>query len=113
MAYNTSEGVDFSGKRVFIRVDYNVPTNQEGVVVDDRRIRRTVPLLKKLIDQGAKLVIACHKGRPKGKVVETERMGGVAKHVSELLGRPVLKLDECVGEKVKEKISQKINESCI
>ena len=99
MDYKTTDGVNFSGKRVLLRVDYNVPV-ENGKVVDDRRIRRTLPLLKKLIDQGAMIILASHRGRPKGKVVEEERMDPVAQHVGGLLGKEVLKLEDCVGESV-------------
>ena len=78
----------FSGKRVFVRVDYNVPL-QDGVIQDDRRIRASLPTLRYLLEQGVSLVLASHLGRPKGAPDPKYSLAPVAKHLSTLLERPV------------------------
>jgi phosphoglycerate kinase len=92
--------IDVSGKRVFVRVDFNVPL-ENGVITDDTRIRETLPTIRYLIEKGAKVILASHLGRPKGKVVEEMRLTPAAKRLSELLGKPVAKADEAVGPAVK------------
>jgi phosphoglycerate kinase len=79
---------DVAAKRVFVRVDYNVPL-RDGSVVDDARIRASLPTLTELLDRGASLVIASHLGRPKGRVGEEARLAPVAARLAELLGREV------------------------
>ena len=96
MAKKTIRDIDVSGKRVLVRVDFNVPL-KEGAVTDDMRIRAALPTLAYLLDQGAALILYSHLGRPKGKVVQELRMGPVAERLAELLGRPVKKVDDCVG----------------
>jgi phosphoglycerate kinase len=90
------------GKRVLVRVDFNVPLDAEGNVTNDRRIRAAVPTLKKLLDTGAALIVMSHLGRPKGDPTKDApfRMNRVAERLSQLLGRPVQKADEVVGPKV-------------
>ncbi len=100
----TIEDVDLHGNRVFIRVDFNVPLAQ-GKVVDDNRITEALPTIKHVIDQKGKAILASHLGRPKGKVVDELRMGPVAERLSELLGTPVRKLDDCVGEEVEHAVA--------
>jgi phosphoglycerate kinase len=90
---------DIGGRRVFVRVDHNVPLNG-GVVTDDARIRASVPTLTELLERGTSLVVASHLGRPKGQVREEQRMAPVADRLSELLGRDVQALDEVAGERV-------------
>lgn len=97
--------VEVSGKRVFVRVDFNVPIS-EGVISDDTRIRAALPTINYLIDHGAKVILASHLGRPKGEVVEELRMDPIAKRLSELLGKPVSKVDEAFGDAVKAQIEQ-------
>ncbi|MEH7107792.1 phosphoglycerate kinase [Bacillus sp. JJ1764] len=92
--------VDLKGKRVFCRVDFNVPM-QEGKITDETRIRAALPTIQYLIEQGAKVILASHLGRPKGKVVEEMRLTPVAGRLSELLGKEVKKADEAYGESVK------------
>lgn len=91
--------IDVKGKRVFVRVDFNVPL-QNGEITDDTRIRETLPTIRYLIDNGAKVILASHLGRPKGQVVEELRLTPAAQRLSELLGKPVAKADEAIGEKV-------------
>ncbi|MFM9281079.1 phosphoglycerate kinase [Paenibacillus jiagnxiensis] len=97
--------VDVTGKRVFVRVDFNVPV-EDGKITDDKRIRETLPTINYLIEKGAKIILASHFGRPKGEVVESMRLTPVAARLSELLGKPVAKADEAVGEAVKAKVAE-------
>jgi len=83
-------------KRCFVRVDYNVPMRGKEIA-SDARIRASIPTIQYLVDQGAKVVLASHLGRPGGKVVEELRMDDVARRLEGLLGRPVAKLDDCIG----------------
>jgi phosphoglycerate kinase len=94
--------VDVAGKRVFVRVDFNVPL-ENGKITDDTRIRETLPTIRHLLERGARVILASHLGRPKGKVVEELRLTPVAERLSELLGKPVQKADEAVGDAVKAK----------
>jgi phosphoglycerate kinase len=88
--------LEMSGKRVFIRVDFNVPMDG-AEIEDDTRIRETLPTLRLAIDRGARLVLASHLGRPKGKVDPKYSLAPVAARLSELLGRPVAFAADCVG----------------
>ncbi|MCD7035714.1 phosphoglycerate kinase [Metabacillus sp. GX 13764] len=96
--------VDLKGKTVFCRVDFNVPMN-EGSITDDTRIRAALPTIQYMIEQGAKVLLASHLGRPKGQVVEELRLNAPAKRLQELLGKDVKKLDEAYGDSVKSEIS--------
>ncbi|UPM54012.1 phosphoglycerate kinase [Gottfriedia acidiceleris] len=100
--------IDVKGKRVFCRVDFNVPM-ANGEVTDDTRIRAALPTIQYLIENGAKVILASHLGRPKGQVNEDMRLNAVAKRLSEKLGKNVIKADEAYGPKVQEEIS-KMNE---
>ena len=88
--------LEMSGKRVFIRVDFNVPMDG-AKIEDDTRIRETIPTLRLAIDRGARLVLASHLGRPKGKIDLKYSLAPVAARLSELLGRPVAFAGDCVG----------------
>lgn len=96
----TMNDVEVKGKRVFVRVDFNVPM-EDGKITDDTRIRAALPTIKHLVGEDAKVILASHLGRPKGEVVEDMRLTAVGNRLAELLGKPVLKLDESVGETVK------------
>ena len=85
-----------AGKRVLVRVDFNVPL-ESGRVVDDTRVRAALPTIQYLLDQGCSVVLMSHLGRPKGQVVDELRMAPVAVRLAELLGRPVATVDDCVG----------------
>ncbi|WP_264739543.1 phosphoglycerate kinase [Cytobacillus firmus] len=92
--------VELKGKRVFCRVDFNVPM-KDGQVTDETRIRAALPTIEYLTNHGAKVILASHLGRPKGSVVEELRLTPVAKRLSELLGKEVKKADEAYGDSVK------------
>jgi len=91
---------DVAGKRVLIRADFNVPLDDSGAITDDTRIRAALPTIQDLTGKGAKVVLTSHFGRPKGKVVESMRLTPVATRLSELLGQPVVKCDDCIGDAV-------------
>jgi len=88
------------GKRVLVRVDFNVPLDEQGKITDDTRIRAALPTIKHLTNHGAKVILASHFGRPKGKVNEAMRLTPVAERLSELLDQDVIKCDDCVGDAV-------------
>jgi phosphoglycerate kinase len=96
--------VDVAGKKVFVRVDFNVPL-ENGAITDDTRIRETLPTIRFLIENGAKIILASHLGRPKGAVVEDLRLTPAVNRLSELLGKPVAKADEAIGDSVKAKVA--------
>jgi 3-phosphoglycerate kinase len=96
--------VQVAGKRVFVRVDFNVPL-ENGKITDDTRIRETLPTIKFLIEGGAKIILASHMGRPNGQVVEELRLTPAAERLSELLGKPVAKANEVVGDAVKAQVA--------
>ena len=91
-------------KRVLVRVDFNVPINEELEITDDTRIKASLPTIKYLASHRAKVVLMSHLGRPKGKVVEKLRLNNIAHRLVELLGQKVKKLDNCIGKEVEEEI---------
>lgn len=97
--------VEVSGKKVFVRVDFNVPL-EDGKITDDTRIRSTLPTIQYLAEHGAKIILASHLGRPKGQVVEELRLAPVADRLSELVGRPVIKASEAVGDIVQTQVDR-------
>ncbi len=96
---------DLAGKRVLVRVDFNVPLDN-GTITDDTRIRAALPTIKELITNGAKVILCSHMGRPKGKVVESMSLKPVAARLSELLGQAVTMCDDCVGDSVTAAIAK-------
>lgn len=96
--------VEVRGKRVFCRVDFNVPMDGDHIT-DDTRIRAALPTIRYLVDQGAKVILASHLGRPKGKVVEELRLTPVATRLAELLEKPIQKLDEAIGLEVETAVA--------
>jgi phosphoglycerate kinase len=97
--------LDLHGKRAFIRVDFNVPI-KNGVIEDDTRIRATLPTIQYAIDKGATVILASHLGRPKGKVAAEFSLRPVAERLGQLLGRPVVFAEDCVGDKVTTAVAE-------
>ncbi len=106
MDKKTIKDVELKGKRVLIRVDFNVPLNKDLKIDDDARIRGALPTIKYAVDNGGRVILMSHLGRPKGKVEESMRLTPVAERLSELLGRHVKKLDDCIGREVKKVVSE-------
>jgi phosphoglycerate kinase len=92
------QDLDVAGKRVFVRVDFNVPVDDENEITDDTRIRAALPTIQYLMDKGARIILASHFGRPKGEVKEKYRLGMAAQRLAELLGTQVLMARDCIGE---------------
>ena len=99
------QDIDLSGKRVFIRVDVNVPFDQYQNITDDSRIRAILPTLNYALDHDAKLIIASHKARPEGKVVPIHSLAPVAKRLGRLLKKEIKMATDCIGPEVSELIS--------
>lgn len=91
-------------KIILVRVDFNVPINEELEITDDTRIKAALPTIKYLTSHRAKVVLMSHLGRPKGKVVEKLRLNNIAHRLGELLGQKVKKLDNCIGKEIEEEI---------
>ncbi|MDP8219139.1 MAG: phosphoglycerate kinase [Candidatus Theseobacter exili] len=109
MAKLTIGDVDVQGRKVLVRVDFNVPLDEQCNITDDTRIRAALPTIRYILDNGGKAILMSHLGRPKGKVVESLRMNPVAKRLSELLGLTVKKMDDCIGSEVNNAISTMSN----
>jgi phosphoglycerate kinase len=105
MNKKTLQDIDVKGKKVFCRVDFNVPM-KDGEVTDDTRIKAALPTIQYLSEQGATVILASHLGRPKGEAVEELRLDPVAKRLSDLLGKEVVKTDEVYGSEVNEALSR-------
>lgn len=100
----TIEDIQVKGQRVFVRVDFNVPM-EEGRITDETRIKAAIPTIQYLVDNGAKVILASHLGRPKGEVNEDMRLTAVGERLAELMGRPVKKVDESIGEAVEATVA--------
>lgn len=108
MSKKTMKDMQLEGQRVFCRVDFNVPM-ENGEVTDDTRIRAAIPTIEYMVENGAKVILASHLGRPKGKVVEEMRLAPAGKALAELLGKPVKILKESVGAEVEEAVASMEN----
>jgi len=104
----TIEDIDVKNKKVIVRVDYNVPLDENGNVTDNTRIRLSLPTLNYLLDRNAKVILMSHLGRPKGIVEEKYRLTPAAKELEKLIGRPVKKFDETFSPEIKEYIDNKM-----
>ena len=101
----TINDVQVAGKKVFVRVDFNVPM-KNGVITDDTRIRAAIPTIQYLMEQGAVVILGSHFGRPKGDRKPEMTLAPCAKHLAELLGKPVAFTDDCIGEAVEAAIAK-------
>ncbi|MCM8762216.1 MAG: phosphoglycerate kinase [Candidatus Omnitrophica bacterium] len=101
MELQTIKDKDYKGKRVFLRVDFNIPV-ENGEVMDDTRIKAAIPTIEYLLKQGASLIISSHLGRPKGKVVPEMSLKIVAERLGNLIGKDVKFISDCVGQEVKK-----------
>jgi phosphoglycerate kinase len=98
------DDLDLQEKRVLVRVDFNVPQDEQGKITDDTRIKASLPTIQEVLKKGGKPILLSHFGRPKGKVVESMRLTAVGQRLKELLKSPVTKLDESIGPAVKKAI---------
>ncbi|MCX7730281.1 MAG: phosphoglycerate kinase [Candidatus Caldatribacterium sp.] len=97
---------ELRGKRVLVRVDFNVPLDENRNITDDTRIVESLPTIRYLLERGARVILVSHLGRPKGKPKDELRMDPIAKRLEELLGRKVAKVNDCIGEEVKQAVAQ-------
>ncbi|MCL4415569.1 MAG: phosphoglycerate kinase [Actinobacteria bacterium] len=104
----TVEDIDVRNKKVIVRVDYNVPLDENGNVADNTRIRLSLPTLNYLLERNAKVILMSHLGRPKDAVEEKYRLTPAAKELEELIGKPVKKFDETFSPEIKEYIDSKM-----
>src|SRR5436305_8017069 len=100
MKKKTIRDIDLAGKRVLVRVDFNVPLDSQHHITDDTRIRAALPTIRYILDQGASVILMSHLGRPDGKVVDALSLAPIAQHLSELLARPVEMAKDCIGPEV-------------
>ncbi len=105
LSKKTMKDINIKGKRVFVRVDFNVPM-EDSRITDDTRIRAALPTIQYLVEQGAKVILASHLGRPKGEINEEMRLTAVGTRLAQLIERPVTKLDESIGETVEAAIAK-------
>ncbi len=101
----TVRDIEVSGKRVLVRVDFNVPLDNKRNITDDSRIQASLPTIKYLIDRGAKIILTSHLGRPKGKVVDSLRLNVVAQRLSQILGQQVEVAIDCIGPEVEDSVA--------
>ena len=94
--------IEVEDKKVFVRADFNVPLDQ-GIITDDTRIKSTLPTVRSVLDRGGSVILASHLGRPKGKVDKKYSLAPVADRLSELLGKEVIFVEDCIGKEVEEK----------
>ena len=107
MAKKTVRDIEVEGKRVLVRVDFNVPLDiNTGAISDDSRIRAVLPTIRYLVGHKAKVILCSHLGRPEGKVVEALRMAPVAQRLSQLINLPVATATDCIGAEVEKEIEE-------
>lgn len=109
----TLKELELAGKRVLVRVDFNVPMNESGEITDDLRIRTALPTLRYLVEQRARVIICTHMGRPKGQRVEKFSLAPVAALTAEMLGRPVPLAPDCIGDEVAAAVAALKDRDCL
>ena len=109
----TLKDLELAGKRVLVRVDFNVPMNDQGEITDDLRIRTALPTLRYLVEAGARVIICTHRGRPKGQRVEAFSLAPVAALTAALLGRPVPLAPDCIGPEVEVAVAALKDGDCL
>lgn len=109
----TLKDLELAGKRVLVRVDFNVPMNDQGEITDDLRIRTVLPTLRYLVEAGARVIICTHRGRPKGQRVESFSLAPVAALTAALLGRPVPLAPDCIGPEVEVAVAALKDGDCL
>ena len=109
LSLSSLDKTHLEGKKVLVRVDFNVPLNESGQITDDTRIRAAIPTIDYLIKNSAKVILAAHFGRPKGQINEKMRLTPVAARLSEILGKNVTLTKSCIGEEAISKTSNLIN----
>jgi phosphoglycerate kinase len=102
----TVKDIDVKGKKVLVRVDFNVPLDDKGAILDDSRIKAVLPTIEYLIAAGARVILCSHLGRPKGKIVEELRLAPVGQRLSELLRHPVTCVRDCIGAEVEKEVEK-------
>ena len=106
MNKKTIRDIDIRGKRLLMRVDFNVPLNKDLKITDDTRIRAALPTIRYALDEGSKIILMSHLGRPDGKVVDEMRLTPVTLRLSELLNKRVIKTDDCIGKEVEDVVGR-------
>lgn len=106
MNKKTVRDIEVKGKKVLVRVDLNVPLDEEGAITDDTRIRAVLPTIRYLIDNKARVILCSHLGRPEGKVVDKLRLAPVAERLCQLLDLPVEMARDCIGPEVEEAVAR-------
>ena len=106
MGVKTLREFSLKDKRVLIRCDFNVPLDESGNILDDFRIKQTIPTISYLIGEKAKIILMSHLGKPKGKVVESLKLNRIQKRLSELLSLPIKKTHDCIGKEVLKEVEK-------
>ena len=109
----TVSDINFRGRRVLLRVDFNVPLDQHQSITDDRRIRGALPTIRKILEDGGRVIACSHLGRPKGKHVPEMSLRPVAVRLSELLGKEVLFAEDCIGPEASNMVDRMDDGDCI
>ncbi len=109
----TVSDINFRGRKVLLRVDFNVPLDDKGHITDDRRIVGAMPTIKKILDDGGKVIACSHLGRPKGKPVSSMSLAPVAKHLSLLLGQQILFAEDCIGPEASNMVDRMQDGNCL
>jgi phosphoglycerate kinase len=113
MAKKTIADIDVKGKRVLMRVDFNVPMDEYGNITSDNRIVQALPTIRNILDRGGSVILLSHMGRPEGKKDQGASLAAVAQRLSELMGRPVIFINDCIGTQAKKKAKELVGGQCL